>query len=134
MHEKTIRIIEDASPRFLCRPIFQKLKILPVPSLYVYENILLVKKSMCNKNTFFLKNEDIHPHNTRLKSDLFIQQCSTSLCQNGALHTGIKLYNNLPIQIKHMDKLNSFKSALKAYLLITVSTPLKITWRVVLFL
>ena len=114
MQKKIIRIMEGARPRSSCRPIFHKLEILPLPSLHIFESILLVKRSMCDKNTFYLKNEDIHLHNTRLKSDLFIQQYSTYLCQDGALHSGIKLYNNLPIKIKHLDKLNSFKSALKA--------------------
>ena len=89
MQTKIIRIMEGSSPRSSCRPrpMFHKLEILSLPSLYIHESILLVTKSICNKNMFFLKNEDIHSHNTRLKSDLFIQQCSTSLCHGGVLHT-----------------------------------------------
>ena len=91
-------------------------KILPIPSLHIYESILLVKKFICNENIFFLKNEAIRLHNTRRKSGLFVQQYSTSLGQRGASHSGIKIYDNLPIKIKHLDQFSPFKSALEAYL------------------
>ena len=61
-------------------------------------------------------NLEIHEHNTRKRHDLHIQHCNTVLYQRSVINMGIKLFNKLPIQIKQLDNLKSFKTEVKTFL------------------
>lgn len=92
--KRIIRIIEGVTPRQSCKPLFKKLQILPLPCLHIYETVVFIKQYALEKPTLFLRNKDIHTHNTRHKMDLHTHQTKTSLCKSGVPHLGKKYLDN----------------------------------------
>jgi hypothetical protein len=108
--KKVIKLITGTHKRTSCRPIFRKLKILTLVSLYIFEMLCFFKKIY----KWNLKhNSEIHGHNTRRKQDLHTQQCNTVMYQKSVINRGKKLFNKLPMQIKQLDKYKSFKKEVK---------------------
>jgi hypothetical protein len=54
-----------------------------------------------NKN-FFLTNNENHNLNTRERNNLYLPQENLTIYQKGAYHLGIKIFNNLPLEIKNV--------------------------------
>jgi len=67
---------------------------------------------------FFKTNSDIHSFNTRFNHDLHIPIANLAAFQNGVWYSGIKVYNHLPLPLKHLSHDGfTFKAALKRFLL-----------------
>ena len=70
------------------------------------------------KNRIYnISYSDVHGYNTVHKQNLYVQPCNTSRCKRSVINMGIRLYNNLPSQIKSIQDLKVFKRQLKDYLL-----------------
>ena len=82
------------------------------PCVYIYRCILLVK----SLPTLSI-NADYHTHNTRQRNDFHVPQAGTTLRQRGPLHTGTRMFNALPTELKSVSDPKKFKSLLKAFLL-----------------
>jgi hypothetical protein len=66
---------------------------------------------------YYRVNSEIHNINTRNKSNLHLPISKLSVYQNGPYYSGIKVFNNLPSQIKDLShNRNQFKRALKKFL------------------
>ena len=52
-----------------------------------------------NRNLFTF-NRDIHSFNTRNSFDLHLQPTHLTVVQRGVLHSGCRVFNNLPAHIK----------------------------------
>jgi hypothetical protein len=81
---------------------------------------------------FFKKNKiyttlysDVHSYNTIHKHNLYVQPCNTWRCKKSVTNMGIKIYNNLPFEIKTTQNFKAFKRTLKDYLLLNAFTRLK---------
>jgi hypothetical protein len=94
--------------RSSCRQLFKTLHILPLPSVYIAETLIYVKKNI----NCYSKNSQIHAYNTRGKNDLHNIPHSTSLCSESFIHTSLQLYNTLPGHLKVMPP-SKFKSQLQ---------------------
>jgi ABC-type transporter Mla maintaining outer membrane lipid asymmetry ATPase subunit MlaF len=69
-----------------------------------------------NKN-LYLTNIDNHNIDTRQKDNLYLPQATLTIYQNGAHYSGIKIFNNLPLEIKNVaENPKKFKTALKQFL------------------
>jgi hypothetical protein len=68
---------------------------------------------------------DVHIYNTVHKHNLYVQPCNTSRCKKSVTNMGIKIYNNLPSEIKTTQNFKAFKRKLKDYLLLNVFYSLK---------
>jgi len=69
-----------------------------------------------NKNLFMTNNEN-HNLDTRQRNNLYLPQADLTIYQKGAYFSGIKIFNNLPLEIKNIaDNQNKFKIALKQFL------------------
>ena len=112
LQKRVIRVMVDAKYLESCKPIFKEHKILPLPSLYVYEILLYVRK----QKHLFIQNNEFHNHNTRQKEDLHVLHHSTALYKNGVLNSGIRLYNNLPKTLKELKTFVGFKRKVKEFL------------------
>jgi len=65
----------------------------------------------------FKTNSEVHSFNTRTHYDLHIPPANLTVYQNGAWHSGIKIYNYLPPTIKQLSNdISKFKPALKRFL------------------
>jgi hypothetical protein len=80
-----------------------------------------------NKNLFMTNNEN-HNLDTRQRNNLYLPQANLTIYQKGVYYSGIKFFNNLPLEIKNIaDNQNKFKIALKNSCTLIHFTQLKIT-------
>jgi len=49
---------------------------------------------------YFLTNNESHNIDTRQRNDLHLAQANLTIYQRGAQYLGIKIFNNLPLEIK----------------------------------
>ena len=91
----------NSNRRDTCRPLFNQLWILPLPSQYIYSFLLFV---VTNKKLFLL-NSQIYDINTHYNNKLHFPLTGLTLVQKGVAYSGCKIYNHLPL------KLNSVASA-----------------------
>lgn len=81
-------------------------------AMYVYNNI----HSKCHTNIKFEKNERIDGPDLR-NSNEYRPSCSrTSIGQKSITSYGIKIFNNIPEEIRNMKNPASFKATLKIHL------------------
>jgi len=51
---------------------------------------------------FFLTNDENHNLDTRQRNNLDLPQANLTIYQKGAYYSGIKIFNNLPLEIKNV--------------------------------
>jgi hypothetical protein len=112
--KRAIRIIAGKPYNSPSKPIFEDLKLLPLPCIYIYIAVIHVK----NNFNDFLLNRDIHDHNTRMAANIHLRNIRTTSLQTGPKEMGIKLFNKLPTHLKKIENLNSFKYQVKKHLLL----------------
>jgi hypothetical protein len=54
-----------------------------------------------NKNLFSTNIEN-HNIDTRQRNNLYLPQANLTIYQNGAYYSGVKIFNNLPLEIKNV--------------------------------
>jgi hypothetical protein len=109
-----IRIITNSGTHDTCRPLFKNLKILSLPSQYIFSLL----NSVTRNRGLFQLNSEIHNLNTRFNHNLHIPSTNLTLVQKGVLFSGSKIYNHLPSNIKALVKdTKLFKFSLKNYLI-----------------
>ncbi|XP_049944255.1 uncharacterized protein LOC126425317 [Schistocerca serialis cubense] len=111
-NKRAIRIITHSHPRTHCKPIFKKLRILTIPSLYIYKCVLYVWTHIAD----FQTNADFHNYNTRNSAALHTQRTKRTNTQRHVNHIGAKLYNTLPVNIRQLEDDNKFKTEFKKFL------------------
>lgn len=112
LQRKAARIIGGLGYRDECRQIFINLSILTLPSEYILQSLSYVKE---NEHKF-IKQTNVHDHNTRNKNELIPTYCRIGKCQNRPEYIAVKLYNKLPTDIKELP-LKTFQSKIKSILL-----------------
>jgi hypothetical protein len=88
--------MEGCGNRVSCRNLFKKLEILPLTSQYM---LSLLMFAVQNKN-FFLTNNENYNIDTRQRNNLYLPQANLTIYQKGAYYSGIKIFNNLLLEIK----------------------------------
>lgn len=58
----------------------------------------------------------VHNQRTRQQNNIYQVQSRTSMAQNSVFQKGIRLFNNLPIEIKLSRSLPVFKTRLRVFL------------------
>jgi hypothetical protein len=96
LKKRAIRLIANISSTANCKPYFEKLKIMTLPYIYIYEILLYTKRSLSKFET----NSMFHSHVTRNKSDLFITSHNTKLFEQSIAYNGVLVYNKLRSEIK----------------------------------
>jgi len=111
--KKIIRIMTGSRPRTSCKPLFQSLGILTVPSQYI---LSLMNFVLQNKERFTL-NIKVHNLNTRNKLKLYKPISSLTLYQKGVYNMGIRIFNKLPEHITNLaGNKKIFITTLRQYL------------------
>ena len=88
--KKIIRIMTGSRPRTSCKPLFQSLGILTVPSQY----ILTLMNFVLQNQERYAPNIEVHNFNTRNKLKLHKLVSSLTLYQKGVYN--IRVFNKLP--------------------------------------
>uniref|UniRef100_A0A6P7FUC1 Uncharacterized protein LOC114331063 n=1 Tax=Diabrotica virgifera virgifera TaxID=50390 RepID=A0A6P7FUC1_DIAVI len=109
---KAVRVLAGLWYRDDCRQAYRSLRILTVPSLYILENLMFIKRG----GAHFETHENIHQHDTRYKHHLVPAYWRLRRCQTGPGYWAIKFFNKLPDSLKCLQ-LNQFKSTIKDILL-----------------
>jgi len=112
--KRKIRIITNTGSHESCCQLFKQLQILSLPSQYIFSLLVFVNKN----RGLFQSNSEICDLNTRLNYNLHLPSTNLTLVQKGVLHSGSKIYNHLPSNIKVLlNDAKGFKSTLKCYLI-----------------
>jgi hypothetical protein len=113
LQKKAVRIITGSRTKDSCRELFKHLMILPLQTQY---NFFLLIFVVDNKK-FFYVNSEIHSIDTRQNFNLHQPQANLTLYQKGAYCSGIKVFHNLPPNIRNLFcDAKRFKSELTKYL------------------
>ncbi|XP_063381206.1 uncharacterized protein LOC134667714 [Cydia fagiglandana] len=102
LQKKCVRAICSARSRDSCLPLFKELQILTVPSLYVYEICLYVKKNLHKFN--------IQKSNPRITSKLHgFNLCypidhKTAYFRKSVFYMSVHTFNHLPNEIKILEQ------------------------------
>jgi hypothetical protein len=111
--KKCVRAICRLPPRTSCRPLFKDLGILTLPSLYIFETCKFTRLHP----DLFIKLSSVCKFNVRDTEKLVLPVTyKTKLCSKNSYAMAIKLYNNLPIDIRRLA-LKPFISALHKWLI-----------------
>jgi len=114
IQKRVIRIITSSRPRDSCRELFKNLEILPPYSQYIYSISIYVVK---NKHLFHTNNQ-IHSIHTIFKTNLHPPTANLTKFQKAVHYSAIKIFNNLPHEIKDLaNDMLLFWNALKRSLL-----------------
>lgn len=106
-----IRLLSYAKSRDHAKPLFRKLNILTLPSLFILRSLLNVKHNLSSHQT----SESFHTYNTRNKRNLVPARHRVNAARNGSNYHGIQFFNKLPTSIRELpDK--AFKTHLEDYL------------------
>jgi len=92
--------------------VFKKLGILPLYSQYLYSLFMFIAKN----RDLFQANKDFRSIGTRYKNDFHLPSAKLKVFQRGAFYSGVKAYNQLPINIKELSQdVKWFKRVLKPF-------------------
>ena len=109
--------------------LYKQYNTLPVPDLHVYQLFLLVHRFLYHKHKlpevfseYFTLNRSIHYYTTRTRQDLHLPSPYSSTRKKIIIFKASQLWNELPIQLKTISSLNTFKYQLKSYLINKLNT------------
>ena len=99
---------------------FKSMSILKLNELYTFKIAILMYKSFISiddSNSYLSITNFNHDHNTRCRNHLPIPIFRRSVSQFSIKYASVKIWNEIPIQLKNAKSLYSFKKNLKIYLL-----------------
>ena len=99
LQQRIIRIIIGARPEDSCREYVTTLQILPLVSQYILSIVLFMTH---NKDLLNMDSE-IHSFSTRGNTNFFQPMTNLKMCQKGPCHSGFKVYNNLPLEVRKLS-------------------------------
>ncbi len=113
LQKRVIRNMVGSCQRTSCVPAFRKLKILPLPCMYIYQASVYIKQNLavCEKRS------DIHTYNTRHNGDLEIRSTRLTKTARNPNILMKKIFNNLPREIKDIASMATFKKELVNFLI-----------------
>jgi hypothetical protein len=88
---RIIRAILNVSPKISCQGLFRRLNIL---------HVLLAVVGRKKKGSKFVINNETYRINTRQSTNLYLPLENSPKCKTGAYYMGIKIYNQLPWDIR----------------------------------
>ena len=77
---------------------FQRLHVLTLPAIYVFESLLFPHKHFNDFNCYFPQ------HNRNIRADMIYPEHRLCLTEGSSIYVIIKFYNNLPQQVKSQIK------------------------------
>ena len=99
--------------------MFNELQWLSFPKRVQYHTIAMMHKAPAYISHMFIKTSDIHDRCLRSSdnNELRVPFSKTRYYENSFSVNGAKLWNSLPTNIKQISNINSFKNAVRSYLL-----------------
>ena len=110
--KRALRFLLEVNQRESCKAHFIAQNLLTVPSLYIFQTLVYIKRR--SQNLTHLEN--IHNYHTRNKINLLLSQHRLKTTEQHPVYIGSKLFNHLPPHIR-TQPLKIFTSILKKYLI-----------------
>jgi len=111
VQKKALRILSNAGYLDHCRPLFVANDILTVHNVYIFQCLLAIRDNI----DCYVTNNDVHSHQTRTSSDIFIPRCRLSKTLKCFPVSGFKFFNFLPVEVRALP-MTKFKRVVKAWL------------------
>ena len=120
LQKKIIRIISGVPPRTHTDALFKELKVMKMKDLYSYNvDLFMYKFDLCwlpDIFPMFIRNKEIHAHNTRQTEYLHIPLCRLNSSKMSVKYLGPKIWNTLVKYIDVYCSIGIFKRSVKSYL------------------
>lgn len=115
LQKRAIRSIYNLKPRDSLRELFKEINIITLPSLYIYQNIVNVRKNITSYEKYVPYYTSTRKRNHLVTSRFRLQKTDKSFLGNG-----VRFYNKIPTEIidlpdKEFIKLIKTKLIQKAY-------------------
>lgn len=112
--KRCIRALFKVSSTTSCKPLFQKLNVMSLPCIYIYEMCKFVRMHPY----LFDANKNVLSGNYKLRrpNDLMFPKMRTTLFSNNCYAMAIRIFNKLPNELK-MLPLHKFKIELRTRLI-----------------
>lgn len=111
--KKCIRAICGADYLDHCKPLFKRLKVLPLPCQYILDLCMFVKK---HPRLFPLHDNVLGKTRSRHNNKLYVPAQRLQIYSNNVYCNAIRIYNNLPERVREQP-INKFKRVLNNWLL-----------------
>ena len=123
IQKRMIRIISNSRYLDHTDPLFKKLNLLKISSIYKYSIALLMYKVEYNMipnvmKHFFVSNTQVHSHNTRQALLFHIPDFKHIKSNSSLIYQGPLIWNALPLHIRGSSSIFSFKSQFKSFLVL----------------
>jgi len=106
-----VRYWPGQEPLCSCRPLFARLNLLPVFSIYLLECCKFARRFP----HYFQRTEEVHSHNTRNKAELYVGASTLQISRMNPAVCVPTLYNALPAEIRVIRGYKRYVSALKKF-------------------
>ena len=116
IHKRIIRNIAKSDFLEHTEPLYKNLNILNVRNIRIMNLAIMMFKQVKNNEYALPILTQAHNYNTRYRENLLIPPHTTTLIALSFKVEGIKIWNNLPNDIKASSNINSFKKKLKSHL------------------
>lgn len=110
--KRIIRAMTGAFPLDSCRPLFKRLRILPVCCLYILDVLVY---AFGNRHRYSF-NQDMHSHNTRCRGNIRLPFPTCEKFRASPEYVGSSLLNGLPLQMRNCETVKQFKKQLLSLL------------------
>lgn len=110
--KRAVRIINKLNVRTSCRGFFKRSNFLTVTALHIEESIMFLYKN----RDYFSSNLPTHSYNNRNNFYIYPVHRLT-VTEKGAKYSCMKYFNKLPLSIRQIENISSFKKRLHRFLL-----------------
>ena len=122
LQKRAMRLIVGAKRLTQSAPIFDRLKVLQIQKLYIYNVLLFMYKYHNNYLPsifvrFFVRNNEIHCYNTRQQAHLHIHKQRSVRSIKNMKNAAVPVYNYFLARLNFDETPSMFKRQVKAYLL-----------------
>ena len=122
LNNRILRILQFKNRRTKVSEMFRQYETLPVKQLHDYKLCLFVFKCLCCPellptalSTYFTQNMNFHNHNTRASRNIHIERHNTYSGKRSLHYRAAIVWNELPIQLRSVNVLSTFKNRLKLH-------------------
>ena len=121
LQKRAVRLISKSDYRAPSKPLFAKMKILDIFSIYSLQASSFIYLYHNNKlplsfSEVFQTGSQIHHYSTRTSESYRSHSCRTNFKMFSILFQGPKIWNSLPMHIKAVSSFQSFKQLMKSLL------------------
>ena len=121
LQKRAVRLISKSDCRAPSKPLFAKMKILDIFSIYSLQASSFMYLYHKNKlplsfSEVFQTGSQIHHYSTRTSESYRSHSCRTNFKKFSILFQGPKIWNSLPMHIKAVSSFQSFKQLMKSLL------------------